>query len=53
MAMLVALLVKQMPVGVDEGHLTDLVDEAITTCGSVKKAIRAIETGRLRIDRVL
>jgi hypothetical protein len=52
MAMLVALLSKHMPDGVDEEHLSDLVHEAITVCGSVKKAIRAIESGRLRADRI-
>ena len=51
MATLVALLTKHMPDGVDEDHLSDLVHEAIAVCGSVKRAIRAIETGRLKIEK--
>lgn len=52
-AMLVALLTRHMPEGVEEDHLADLVDEAIAACGSVKKAIRAIEAGRLKIEKII
>jgi hypothetical protein len=52
MAVLIALLTKHMPDGVDEDHLSDLCAEAIAVCGSVKKAIRAIETGRMKIEKM-
>jgi hypothetical protein len=52
MATLIALLAKHMPDGVEEDHLSDLCAEAIAACGSAKKAIRAIEAGRLKIEKM-
>ena len=54
MAMLVVLMVKHMGRGgrITEEHLEDLIGQAIAHYGSVEGAIAALETGRMKLERV-